>query len=158
MTTPLTTSPASPLTRPPAHLLVVDDAPANIRLVQEALRECASTPALRLTVAHDGAEALAMLRRDGAQAGTPRPDLVLLDLNMPRLSGLEVLAALKDDPTLRRIPVVVFSTSAAMEDVRAAYDRGANAYVTKPLDLDHLIAVLRAIMDFWFTVVTLPSA
>lgn len=150
----------TPLTRPSAHLLIVDDTPTDIRLIQEALRLSESASALQISVAHDGAEALALLRQEGVPADpvARRPDLVLLDLNLPRQSGLEVLAALKGDPALRRIPVVLFSTSAADEDIRAAYNLGANAYVTKPMGLDRLIAMLQTVTDFWFTVVTLPPA
>lgn len=150
----------TPLSRPPAHLLIVDDTPSDIRLVREALRLSASASELQISVARDGAEALTLLRQVGVPAHLTvrRPDLVLLDVNLPRVSGLEVLAALKGDPTLRRIPVVVFSTSATDEDVRTAYNLGANAYVAKPMGLDRLIAVLQTVMDFWFTVVTLPPA
>jgi CheY-like chemotaxis protein len=110
----------------------------------------------RLWVARDGKEAMEFLRREARQPKSPRPDLVLLDLNLPRKGGLEVLAEMKADRGLRAIPVVVLTTSAAERDVLAAYDQHVNAYITKPVDLDQFVAVVRAVDDFWLAVVRLP--
>jgi CheY-like chemotaxis protein len=110
-----------------------------------------------LSVAKDGVEALAFLRREGSFAGSARPDLILLDLNLPRKDGREVLAEIKEDVVLRRIPVVVLTTSKAEEDILRTYDLHANCYITKPVDLDQFIAVVRSIDDFWLSVVRLPS-
>jgi two-component system, chemotaxis family, response regulator Rcp1 len=139
---------------PPLEILLVEDNPGDARLTREAFRE-ACIPC-NLAVARDGIEALGRLRGEGEFAGTPLPHLVLLDLNMPRMDGREVLAALKSDPLLRAIPVVVLSSSEADQDVAAAYDLHANCYVAKPVDLEGFIAVVQAIQAFWFTVVKLP--
>jgi two-component system, chemotaxis family, response regulator Rcp1 len=139
----------------PVSILLVEDNPGDIRLTQEALREgCVES---ELQVARDGVEALDLLRRRGRYADAARPDLILLDLNLPRKDGREVLAALKADDSLRRIPVVVLSTSRADEDIRASYDLHANCYITKPVDLDRFIAVVRSIDQFWLSLVELPS-
>jgi CheY-like chemotaxis protein len=108
-------------------------------------------------VASDGVEALAFLRREGRHAAAPRPDVILLDLNLPRMDGREVLAALKADPALRRIPVVILTTSQDEQDVLRAYELHANCYITKPVDLDQFIAVIQSIESFWLTIVTLPE-
>ncbi len=138
----------------PIHILLVEDNPADARLLREAVAEAAADATV--SVVGDGVEALTFLRREGAHAAAPRPALILLDLNLPRLNGREVLAAVKGDPTLRRIPVVVLSTSDAPTDIAAAYDLHANAYVTKALDLDPFFAAVRALDAFWFGVAHLP--
>ena len=139
----------------PIHILLVEDNPGDVRLTREALLEARVRN--HLSVAKDGVEALAMLRRVPLPGEGPRPDLVLLDLNLPRMDGREVLAEMKGDPDLRRIPVVVLTTSKAEEDVLRSYDLHANSYITKPVDLDQFIRVAQAIEDFWLTVVTLPE-
>jgi two-component system, chemotaxis family, response regulator Rcp1 len=136
------------------EILLVEDNPADVRLTQEALRE--SKISNRLHAVGDGEQALRFLRREGEHAESPRPDLVLLDLNLPRLNGREVLAQVKADPALRRIPVVVLTTSEAEEDILRSYDLHANAYVRKPVDFHQFTDVVRLIEDFWFTVVKLP--
>ena len=136
----------------PIKVLIVEDNPGDVELAKEALRETSLT--LDLHVAEDGAEALDFLRNEPPDV--PRTDLVLLDLNMPKVSGHEVLEEMKNDPDLRLIPVVVFTSSSAREDIEAAYDRYANCYITKPGDLDDLVDVVRAIEAFWLTVVRLP--
>jgi CheY-like chemotaxis protein len=138
----------------PVDILLVEDNPGDVRLTQEALRE--GKIRNRLMVAKDGVEALAMLRREGPHAGVPRPDLILLDLNLPRKDGREVLAEIKADEALRRIPVVVLTTSKAEEDILKTYDLHANCYITKPVDLEQFIEVIKSIDDFWLTVVRLP--
>src|SRR3569833_2633549 len=134
----------------PIEILLVEDNPADVRLTQEALRE--GKVKNNLSVARDGEEALAFLRRDN----TPRPDLILLDLNLPRRDGREVLKEIKDDPQLRMIPVVVLTTSAAESDILKSYSLHANCYITKPVDLDQFITVVKSIDDFWLTIVRLP--
>ncbi|MET0396488.1 MAG: response regulator [Longimicrobiaceae bacterium] len=138
----------------PVEVLLVEDNPGDVRLTREALKE--GTVRSNLHVARDGVEALAFLRRQGEHAGVPRPDLILLDLNLPRKDGREVLTEIKEDASLRQIPVVVLTSSQAEEDIRRAYDLHANCYITKPVDLDQFINVVRSIEDFWFTVVKLP--
>ena len=138
----------------PIDILLVEDSPADVRLTQEALREAKVLNALH--VVQDGAAALAFLRREGQYAATQRPDLILLDLNLPRKDGREVLAEIKSDEVLKRIPVVVLTTSRAEEDVVRTYDLHANAYITKPVDLKQFLAVIHAIEEFWLAVVTLP--
>jgi len=134
----------------PIEILLVEDNPADVRLTQEALRE--GKVKNNLSVARDGEEALAFLRRYDA----PRPDLILLDLNLPRRDGREVLKEIKDDPQLRMIPVVVLTTSAAESDILKSYSLHANCYITKPVDLDQFITVVKSIDDFWLTIVRLP--
>jgi CheY-like chemotaxis protein len=137
------------------EILLVEDSPGDVQLTIEALRDARVNT--NLHVAQDGEEALAFLRREGAFADAPRPDLVLLDLNLPRKSGHEVLDEIKTDPELRRIPVVILSTSDAEGDVLAAYDRSANCYVTKPVDIDRFWEVVRSIDEFWLRLAKLPS-
>ena len=132
------------------ELLLVEDNPGDVELAREALRDV--TVPLRLSVVHDGVEALAFLRREGRHADAPRPDLVLLDLNVPKLDGRGVLAEAKGDAALRDIPIVVLTSSRAPSDVRRAYALHANAYVAKPVDLDQHLAAVRAVVDFWGTV------
>jgi chemotaxis family two-component system response regulator Rcp1 len=110
----------------------------------------------RMNVAADGVEAMAFLRREGKYADAPRPDLILLDLNMPRKDGREVLAEIKDDPDLRRIPVVILTTSTAERDIMESYNLHANCYIAKPVDLDQFLDVVKSIEDFWLTIVRLP--
>jgi two-component system, chemotaxis family, response regulator Rcp1 len=138
----------------PVEILLVEDNPGDVRLTREALRE--GKVRNNLAVAADGVEAIAYLRREGEHADAVRPDLILLDLNLPRKDGREVLEEIKADPSLRHIPVVVLTSSQAEEDIVRAYDLHANCYVTKPVDLDQFIRVVEAIEDFWFTIVKLP--
>lgn len=142
------------LAPPAVNILLVEDNPGDVRLTQEALRE--GKIRNHLFVAKDGVEALAILRHEGPHAQAPRPDLILLDLNLPRKDGREVLADIKADEALRRIPVVVLTTSKAEEDILRTYDLHANCYITKPVDLEQFIAVVKSIDEFWFTVVKLP--
>ena len=137
------------------EILLVEDNPGDARLTREALRD--GTVRNNLHVAVDGVEAMAFLRREGRFSDAPRPDLVLLDLNLPRKSGSEVLADVKSDPDLARIPVVVLTTSRADEDVANAYAFHANCYITKPVDFEQFIRVVRSIEEFWFTIVRLPK-
>ena len=136
----------------PIEILLVEDNAADVRLTMEALRE--GKVRNRLTVARDGEEALSLLRRSPAEA--PPPDLILLDLNLPRRDGREVLAMIKDDPALKRIPVVVLTTSSAEVDILRSYELHANCYITKPVDLEQFVNVVRSIDDFWLTIVRLP--
>jgi len=136
-------------------ILFVEDNPGDARLTQEAMRE--SKVLNLIHVVEDGVEAMAFLRRQGRYSEAPRPDLILLDLNLPKKDGRAVLAEIKVDPDLRRIPVVVLTTSRSEEDVLKAYDLHANAYVTKPVDLEQFMKIVALIDDFWFNVVTLPS-
>jgi CheY-like chemotaxis protein len=137
------------------EILLVEDNPGDARLTMEALRE--GVVCNHVTHVHDGEEALALLRRAGPYTGAPRPDLILLDLNLPRKDGREVLAQIKNDDRLRRIPVVVLTTSEADEDVLNVYNLNANCYVTKPMGLDEFLQAVRAIENFWLSVVKLPS-
>ncbi|RTL49421.1 MAG: response regulator [Rhodocyclaceae bacterium] len=139
----------------PAEFLLVEDNPGDVRLTQEALKECKLRN--NLSVVGDGVEALAFLRREGKYASAPKPDVILLDLNLPRKGGREVLAEIKADPLLRRIPVVVITSSEAEQDVLASYDLHVNCYVNKPVDLDQFIKVVRSIGTFWLTIVKLPG-
>ncbi|MEE6274044.1 response regulator [Georgenia wangjunii] len=136
------------------EVLLVEDDPGDVLMTQEAFADY--KVANRLTVVSDGESAMAYLRKEGEHAGAPTPDLILLDLNLPRMDGREVLAELKEDPALRRVPVVVLTTSEAEEDILRSYDLHANAYVTKPVDFDRFIDVVRKIDDFFVSVVRLP--
>ena len=138
----------------PIEILLVEDNLGDARLAREAFRD-SKTP-INVSHVRDGVEALAFLRRQGAFASAPRPGLILLDLNLPRKNGRQVLAEIKQDPGLRRIPVVVLTISKDEEDVLKSYDLQANCYITKPLDLSRFQKVIGAIEDFWMTVVTLP--
>ena len=138
----------------PIDILLVEDNPADVRLTVEALREGRITN--DMVVARDGVEALDILYRREPHQDTPRPDLILLDLNLPKMDGREVLAKIKEDPGLKRIPVVVLTTSQAEEDIFRTYDLHANCYIHKPVELDQFMDVVRAIEDFWLTVVSLP--
>ena len=138
----------------PIEILLVEDNPGDARLTREALRD--GTVQNNLSVVDDGVEALAFLRREGAYQESPRPDLILLDLNLPRKDGRQVLAEIKADPDLKMIPVVILTTSTAEEDVLNSYDLHANAYVKKPVDLSQFLRVVEAIEEFWLTLVTFP--
>ena len=140
--------------RSPIDILLVEDNPGDERLTREALKE--GKVYSNLYWAKDGVEAMAFLRRQGKYAGAARPDIVLLDLNLPKKDGREVLLEIKTDEDLKRIPVVVLTTSKAEEDVLRTYNLHANCYVTKPVDLEKFIVVVRSIDVFWLTVVTLP--
>jgi len=135
-------------------ILLVEDNPGDVRLAQEALKE--SKVRNKLYVTEDGVQALEFLRQQGVYAGAPRPDLILLDLNLPRKSGREVLAEIKTDENLKRIPVVVLTVSKAEEDVIRCYSHHANCYITKPLDFNQFMEVTKAIDNFWLTIVKLP--
>ena len=138
----------------PIEILMVEDNPGDIRLCVEALKE--GKVRNRMHTVGDGEEALAFLRRQGPYAEAPRPDLILLDLNLPKRTGQEVLAEIKEDPDLRRIPVVILTVSEAEADILRTYNLHANCYITKPVDLDRFIEVVKSIEDFWLTVVMLP--
>jgi two-component system, chemotaxis family, response regulator Rcp1 len=139
----------------PIDILLVEDNPGDVRLTIEALKD--GKVRNRLNVAADGVEALAFLRREGKYADAPRPDVILLDLNLPKKDGREVLAEIKEDEELRRIPVVVLTTSSSEQDILRTYNLHANCYITKPVDLDQFIQVVRGIEDFWLTIVKLPQ-
>jgi CheY-like chemotaxis protein len=143
------------MNRVPIEILLVEDNPGDVRLTREALLE--AKVATRMHVAVDGVEALAFLHHEGPYAAVPRPDLILLDLNLPKKSGREVLAEIKGDEDFRQIPVVILTTSQAERDVFESYNLHANAYVSKPVDLDAFAKVVRSIEDFWFEIVRLPS-
>ena len=138
----------------PIEILMVEDNPGDVRLTVEALKE--GKVRNNFHTAEDGEEALAYLRQEGRYAGAPRPDLVLLDLNLPKKSGREVLAEIKEDPDLRRIPVVILTVSQAEQDIVKSYSLHANCYITKPVDLDQFLEVVKSIENFWLTVVMLP--
>lgn len=140
----------------PIRVLLVEDSPDDVALTREALAE--SRVLNDLSVARDGVEALDFLHRRGAFADAPRPDLILLDLNLPRKDGREVLAELKEHPDLRVIPIVILTTSRAEADVLKAYRLHANCYIPKPVDFDRFLEVVRSIEHFWLQVVTLPPA
>ena len=138
----------------PVEILLVEDNPGDVRLAREGLSECKIRN--NLHVVEDGVKAMAFLRRQAEYAKAPRPDLVLLDLNLPRKDGREVLREVKEDEKLRTIPVVVLTTSKADEDILKSYSLHANCYVTKPMGLQQFLDVVRSIEDFWFTIVKLP--
>ena len=137
------------------QVLLVEDNPGDVRLTKEALKE--GKLLNQLTVVGDGVEALSFLRKQGIYADAPQPELILLDLNLPKKDGREVLAEIKADPNLRRIPVVVLTTSSSEEDILKIYDLHANCYITKPVDLEQYMGVVKSIEDFWVSVVKLPS-
>ena len=139
---------------PPVEILLVEDNPGDVRLTKEALKE--GKVYSNLHWAKDGVEALQFLKREGKHDTAPRPDIILLDLNLPKKDGREVLAVIKKDSVLKHIPVVVLTTSEAEEDVLRSYELHANCYVTKPVDLEKFIHVVQSIDRFWLTVVTLP--
>lgn len=136
------------------EILLIEDNPGDVRLTMEALRDARVHN--QVHVARDGVEALAFLGHEGPYQSVPRPDLILLDLNLPRKDGREVLAVIKGDPALRRIPVVVLTTSQDEQDILASYDLHANSYIVKPVDLDQFISIVKSIEGFWFEIVKLP--
>ncbi|MCI0708748.1 MAG: response regulator [Chloroflexi bacterium] len=136
------------------EILLVEDDPGDVRLTQEALR--ASKVRNTLHIVEDGVDAMAFLRRQGRYADAPKPDIILLDLNLPRMDGREVLREVKDDDDLKRIPVVVLTTSAADEDILTSYNLHANCYITKPVDLNQFVRIVKTIEGFWFSIVKLP--
>lgn len=137
-----------------AEILLVEDSQADIRLTQEALKE--NKVKINLHIVNDGVEAMEFLRKQNKYANAPTPDLILLDLNMPRKDGREVLKEVKEDPALSAIPIVVLTISKAEEDILLSYKYHVNCYIRKPLDLTKFIEVVKAITSFWFTIVTLP--
>lgn len=138
----------------PIEILLVEDNPGDVRLTKESFKEAKVRN--KLDVVEDGVEAMAFLRREGKYADAPRPDLILLDLNLPKKDGREVLGEIKTDEDLRRIPVVVLTVSKADEDILRAYNLNANCYITKPIGLEQFIKVVKTIEDFWLTIVKLP--
>lgn len=138
----------------PIEILLVEDNPGDVRLTQEVLRE--GKVRNHLNVVEDGEKAIAFLRREAIYAQAPHPDLILLDLNLPRKDGREVLEIIKADTLLKRIPVIILTTSRAQEDILQAYDLHANCYIAKPIDLDQFINVVKTIEEFWLTIVKLP--
>ena len=139
----------------PIEILLVEDNAGEARLAMEAIREGKVNN--HVTWVTDGVEAMALLRKEGEYAHACRPDLILLDLNMPRKDGRELLAEIKSDDRFRRIPVVVLTTSQSEDDILKAYHLNANCYISKPVDLDHFMEVIKSIEDFWLTIVKLPS-
>ena len=137
------------------EVLLVEDSPGDVRLTREAFRD--ADVSIRLHVASDGVEAMAFLRRQDEHIHAPRPDLILLDLNLPRMDGREVLAQVKEDPSLKTIPTVILTTSAAEADIMKSYELQANAYLSKPVQLDAFESLVNSIKDFWLTRVRLPQ-
>jgi two-component system, chemotaxis family, response regulator Rcp1 len=137
------------------EVLLVEDSPGDVRLTREAFRD--ADVSIRLHVASDGVEAMAFLRRQDEHIHAPRPDLILLDLNLPRMDGREVLAQVKEDPNLKTIPTVILTTSAAEADIMKSYELQANAYLSKPVQLDAFESLVNSIKDFWLTRVKLPQ-
>ena len=138
----------------PIDVLLVEDNPGDVRLTQEAFQD--ANPSVHLHVASDGVEAMAFLRREGAHAKAPRPDLVLLDLNLPKMDGREVLAHIKKDEGLKTIPTVILTTSDAEADISKSYQLQANCYLTKPVQLSTFEALVKSVNDFWLTKAKLP--
>jgi len=139
----------------PINVLLIEDNPGDVRLTQEAFRE--ANRAIRLHVASDGVEAMAFLRHEGRHADAPRPDLILLDLNLPKMDGREVLGHIKEDENLKLIPTVILTTSDAEADIVRSYQLRANCYLTKPVQLDDFETLVKSINDFWLTKVKLPQ-
>jgi len=140
----------------PIEILLVEDNPGDVRLTMEVFKEAKIHNNLHVAV--DGIEAMTFLHREGKYSKASRPDLILLDLNLPKKDGREVLAEIKNDPLLRSIPVVVLTTSKAEEDILKSYDLHVNCYITKPVDLDQFIEIVKGIEDFWLTIVKLPRS
>jgi len=138
----------------PVVILMAEDNPTDVLIAREGLASAKMPNTLH--VVDDGIETMAFLRRQGKHAGAPRPDLILLDLNMPRMNGQEVLAEIKAEDDLKSIPVIIFTTSESRDDVEKAYRRHANCYISKPVDFDEFTEVVQTIQDFWISVVTLP--
>ena len=139
----------------PIEVLLIEDSPGDVRLTKEALKE--GKILNNLNVVNDGVEAMGFLKKEGEYQISPTPDLILLDLNMPKKDGREVLSEIKADINLRTIPVVVLTTSSAEEDILKSYDLHANCYITKPVDFDQFIKVVKSINEFWLNIVKLPS-
>jgi len=139
----------------PFEILLVEDNPGDVFLTQEAFRE--GRLAHHLSVVEDGEEAMRFLRREGKHSNAPQPDLILLDLNLPKKDGRELLGEVKTDPELRQIPVIVLTTSKAEQDVARAYKLHANCYLTKPIQMDDFLKTIRSVEEFWLSVVRLPS-
>ena len=138
----------------PIEILLVEDNPGDADLAKEALDS--SKVRNRLFIVDDGVKAMEFLRKEGEYKGVPKPDLILLDLNLPRMDGRQVLAEVKKDKELRMIPIVILTTSSAEEDILRSYNLHANCYITKPIDLNQFMKVVRTIEDFWLTIVRLP--
>ncbi len=139
----------------PIHILIVEDNPGDARLAVEALAE--GKVSNKISIVQDGVEAISFLRRENGYSDAPRPDLILLDLNLPKMNGKDVLAIIKEDSKLKRIPVVILTTSDADQDIFATYDLHANCYITKPVDFNQFINVIQSIEDFWLSIVKLPK-
>ena len=139
----------------PIQVLLVEDSPGDVRLMREAFRDANTT--IRLHVASDGVEAMAFLGREGAHAHAPRPDFILLDLNLPKMDGREVLALIKEDSSLKTIPTVILTTSEAEVDIVRSYQLRANCYLSKPVQLDAFESLVKSIDDFWLTKAKLPQ-
>ena len=137
------------------EVLLVEDSPGDVRLTQEAFRD--ANTAVKLHVATDGVEAMAFLKQEGFQAAAPRPDLILLDLNLPKMDGREVLAQIKEDTVLKMIPTVILTTSVAEADIEKSYQLQANYYLNKPVELDEFENLVKSINDFWLTKARLPQ-
>jgi len=140
----------------PIEILLIEDNPGDVRLTVEVFKEAKIHN--NMNVMTDGIDAMAFLRQEGEYINAPRPDLILLDLNLPKKDGRELLAEIKADPALRRIPVVVLTTSRAEEDILKTYDLHVNAYITKPVDLEQFISIVKSIENFWLTIVKLPRS
>jgi CheY-like chemotaxis protein len=136
------------------NVLLVEDSPGDVRLTQEAFHD--ANPSVQLHVVTDGVEAMSFLRREGGRVNAPRPDIILLDLNLPKMDGREVLAHIKEDDDLKTIPTVILTTSAAEADIVKSYQLQANCYLTKPVQLDAFESLVKSINDFWLTKVKLP--
>jgi chemotaxis family two-component system response regulator Rcp1 len=139
----------------PIEVLLVEDSPGDVRLTKEAFRD--ANGSIHLSVAMDGVEAMAFLRHEGAHVHAPRPDLILLDLNLPKMDGREVLALIKEDSNLQTIPTVILTTSEAEADIAKSYELHANCYLTKPVQLAAFEMLVKSINDFWLTKVKLPA-
>src|SRR6202034_156581 len=139
----------------PIEVLLVEDSPGDVRLTQEAFRE--ANRSINLHIASDGVEAMAFLKREGANANAPRPDLILLDLNLPRMDGREVLAEIKSDPNLKTIPTIILTTSESEADIVKSYQLQANCYLSKPVQLNAFENLVRSVGDFWLTKVKFPG-
>ena len=139
----------------PINILLVEDNPADARLIKEVFKDTKTKN--RLYVVKDGVEAMAFLNQEFEYTDIPRPDVILLDLNLPRKDGREVLKELKEDDVLKRVPIVILTTSSAEEDIIKTYNNHANCYITKPVDFDQFLKVINSIEDFWLSVVKLPS-
>jgi two-component system, chemotaxis family, response regulator Rcp1 len=137
------------------HILLVDDNEGDILLTREALDDARIIN--KISIAYDGVEAISFLRKEPPYRGTETPDLILLDINLPKMDGTEVLSIIKNDPELKRIPVIMLTTSSAEKDILASYDNHANCYITKPVDLDRFMDVVRTIENFWISIVKLPK-